>query len=355
MKKLLLLALVILSANLKAQTIIVQAADGSNPRTFTSIDDAVANAIAGDYVYLEHGTYNITSTWKGYNGTGSIANFLVVEKPLHFVGNGYYYPAEATTVNGMFALRKSSSGSTVTGIRFNNHIYLDSVSNVEITRCYNFNPSTTCFINLCGKGTGNIITECYIGDISGGTTMLAGGNGNNVSWSSYENTVVSKNIFWGGIHYNKNLFVTNNIFTPGGSSNVIANNDNLTIQNNIFNGDGNNPINGSTTNSTIKNNIMQLDYQQGATNTYQNNFVESIANTFVNFNSSGTGDYHLKPTSVGILAGSDGTDIGIYGTATPFKENRRTTYPWVTAFNIGSETNQASQLKVNATVEAQEK
>ena len=65
MKKitLLMFALAVgLSALVNAQnTIIVQAPDGTNPRIFSSIDDAVTNANPNDYLYIGKGTYNITA------------------------------------------------------------------------------------------------------------------------------------------------------------------------------------------------------------------------------------------------------------------------------------------------------
>jgi len=353
LKQFVLLTIFGLSASVNAQTIIVQKADGTNPRTFTSIDAAVADADPDDYVYLERGTYDITSAWTGYDGTLNQLNHLVVEKPLHFVGNGYYYPAEATAINGTFSLRKSASGSTITGIKFNNNVNLDSISNVVITRC-SINENNT-YLYLCGTGTGNIITECMIFRLHGRPSITATAGSNANTWSSYANTVISKNIFKNNdsMGYHRNLFIYNNAFVSSGNT-LILSCDNITVKNNTLTANGPSCINNNLTNSIIQNNISVYALTQNATNTYQDNIVETTGNTFVSFNSSGTGDYHLKTTSLGVGAGSDGTDIGIYGTFSPFKENRRTAYPRVTAFNIGSETNPNGELRVNATVEAQD-
>ena len=343
LKLLVLLALMGLSANMNAQTIIVQAPNGANPRTFTDIDAAVADANPGDYVYFERGTYNIESRWTGYDGLGNYENFLAVEKPLHFVGSGYFYPAEATEINGNFALRKSASGSTITGIRFNNDVYLDSISNVEISRC----SITYGILWLCGTGTNSRITECVIQTLNGKRDIITGSSGDYAAtWSSYSNIILSKNIFVNTMGYHKNLFMHNNIFISG-----ISYCDHLTMLNNIF-------ISGAVnvTYSIIENNIYNSEIQEFATNTYTTNIAEPRENTFDNFLWDGTSDYHLMSGSLGIGAGTDGTDIGIYGTLSPFKEDRRTAYPQITVFNIGSETDTAGKLSVNnITVEAQDK
>ncbi|MDR0506901.1 MAG: hypothetical protein LBH32_08835, partial [Dysgonamonadaceae bacterium] len=78
---------------------------------------------------------------------------------------------------------------------------------------------------------------------------------------------------------------------------------------------------------------------------------QSYANTFVNGDSY---DYHLQPTSAGKNAGTDGTDVGIYGTAFPFKESKLPSIPHFTVKNISTETNAEGKLPVYIKIEAQD-
>ena len=110
-KTLLLLTIISVNLSVNAQTIIVQKADGTNARMFTNIDEAVTQADAGDFVYFSGGRFNIQSTWTGYDGYANQPNWLCVDKPLHFVGNGYAMGTNRTIINGSLALRKSASGS----------------------------------------------------------------------------------------------------------------------------------------------------------------------------------------------------------------------------------------------------
>jgi len=350
----------------KAQTIIVQDSLGNNPRMFTNLDSAVIHANPHDYLYISRGTYNITSNWAGYAGTASNPNYLVVEKPLHFVGNGYTTPPLNTVITGTFILRKAASGSTITGIKFNNAVYLDSVSNVLIMRCQSAGTTAANSIYLCGTGANNMISECRIdGGILGRTNITAATSATQTTWSSYTSFTIIKNIFTGAIgganaaanlQYHHNLLVTNNIFTQNSATYYYEFYylNNLTAQNNIFTTTSNGHF-STITNSLIQNNITPLSaitVSSGSNNTIQNNkTAASAANTFVNI---AGGDYHLKPTSVGVNAGTDGTDIGIYGTATPFKANMTTAYPQIPAANVAPETHQG-KLKVNISVEAQDR
>jgi len=276
----------------------------------------------------------------------------VVEKPLHFVGNGYFYPAGATVINGTFILRKAASGSTVTGIQFNNNVFLDSVSNVIMSRCKTSIEAGNG-LYLCGTGTSNKITECQIHSTTGSPNITTPSNPNDYNtYSSYTNTIISKNIFTGTFSCHKNLFIYNNVWVNNTVVFSITNCYNLTVQNNTF---APSSALSSVTYSTIKNNISINTISQDPTSTYMDNKVEATGSTFVNYNDSGTGNYHLKPTSVGVNAGSDGTDIGIYGTTEPFKENRTTAYPQIPYANVGSETNAQGKLKVDITIEAQDR
>jgi len=330
----LFLLLAFFGLSVSAQTIIVQKADGTNARMFKSLDEAVTKADANDYVYIGGGEYKIESRWRGYNNTANNLNWLVVEKPLHFVGGGYKAGSDIpSAIIGTLAFRKSASGSTVTGLLFKENVYLDSISNTIISRCQ-FN-----MLYLCGEGSNDMITEC-VGGIGGGPNLNSV-NGTGVA--SYS-CVISKNIL-SGVKYLNDAMVNNNVLFY---STEFYKCNHLTIENNFFRY-GINFGNEGLQNSVVRNNIFPSIPTATYNNSVQNNIEEWVTETFVDNN------YNLKPTSLGKNAGTDGTDIGIYGTSNPFKENTTTAYPQVIRSVIGSETNAEEKLNVDIKVEAQNK
>jgi len=77
-------------------------------------------------------------------------------------------------------------------------------------------------------------------------------------------------------------------------------------------------------------------------------FVNQSGNSF-----SYDDDYHLQSTCPGKNAGRDGTDIGIYGGASPWKEGSIPFNPHIQTLNISPVTNSSGNLNVNIQVEAQ--
>ncbi|MDL2314939.1 right-handed parallel beta-helix repeat-containing protein [Bacteroidales bacterium OttesenSCG-928-C19] len=320
-------------SSLIAQTIIVQDAEGKNARLYTDLETAVNGANSGDYLYLSGGTYDITSTWKGYDGKGSYANYLVIEKLLHFVGAGYQQGLDIPVLKGTIAFRKSASGSTVTGLLMDN-IYLDSISNTRISRC-----KITNNLHLCGTGSNDVITECDINTVIGAESITS-----NATIANYL-CIISKNIIKEISHF-ENVTISNNII-----SSYFSSLSNVTIKNNIFT-HGMFP-DYSAKNSEISNNILVGAFSINATNTYTNNFEGyTTSEIFMDYTK---GDYHLKETCPGKNAGTDGTDIGIYGTEFPFKDLRVPGIPYFSNKEVAPETGADGKLKVNITVEAQER
>jgi len=351
----LILLLAIFGLSVSAQTIIVQKADGSNARVFNNIDDAVKQANANDYLYFSGGKYDIKSGWRGYTGTESLkSNFLVIDKPLHFVGGGYKGGSDAAVITGTFALRRAASGSTITGMTFENAVYLDSISNTTVSR--NLFKS---HLGLCGTGTNNVITECQFSLTSiYGTLSLGGGSSTNMN--NYPSTTISKNIIY-QVSNLQNVTIANNVIQS-----IIAYLSYCEVKNNIFIHSSLNysPLTNDpyTTYNTFENNIMYtVGYAYN--NTGKNNIALATLNAgknvedyiditgvFVNYKGS---DYHLKPEFLSICTGTDGTQIGIYGTTAPFKENKTTAYPQFLSKNIAEETNGNGELEVEMKVEAQ--
>ena len=85
---------------------------------------------------------------------------------------------------------------------------------------------------------------------------------------------------------------------------------------------------------------------------------EPTTNTFVNANTTSfayTNNYHVKATSNGHNAGTDGTDVGIYGTLIPYKESAVPFNPHISSKTIGTVTTPTGTLNVDIKVSAQDR
>jgi len=82
-----------------------------------------------------------------------------------------------------------------------------------------------------------------------------------------------------------------------------------------------------------------------------NNYSSSQADTlFVNSPNASSFDYqynyHLKPNSPYLSAGSDGTEIGIYGGNSPYREGAVPSNPHIYFKQVSTQTNSNGQLPV---------
>jgi hypothetical protein len=119
------------------------------------------------------------------------------------------------------------------------------------------------------------------------------------------------------------------------------------------------PIGGAN-NCIIKNNLLvnEPSFPIGTTNIYSNNIIVSSSDSIF-INQSGVifnylHDYHLKYTCPAKNAGSDGTDIGIYGGAFPWKEGSIPSNPHIQFKSIAPKTTNQNTLPIQIKVKAQD-
>jgi hypothetical protein len=254
----------------------------------------------------------------------------------------------------------SASGGMITGIYANSFslIIHDTVSNYTINRCVfhnidigfnygntppsNISISETIINNALygGKSPLNVfVSKCFIGALSNGNNYCIYG----------ENTVYD----WQGLVCNNCIF-----FSSNSGNSLLYLISNSTFQNCIFIDNGTSSIIGGTIN--VFRNCLSNKSSGFLTNvgTVLNCiFDQTLSSTFVNQQSNTFDihdDYHLSPNSPGRNAGSDGTDIGIYGTVNPFKIGGIPFNPHVQLQQINTQTNQNGDLPVNITVGAQD-
>jgi hypothetical protein len=324
-----LLALLLLGclAKAKSQTAIALQ-HGATTFIESRLDTAIAHAQNGDVIYLPGGLIA---------GSENVS----INRKLTIIGAGYRPDSSQVTsptkISGNVTFTSGSDGSLISGVYLLNHLYMIN-TNVNVTR------SNVYSVFMDGALTNVLIEENIIrGYFWGGAASLSG-------------IVVRKNLFYGlnigpspffrdlngGITFSNNIYLAtsyfdhvqsclfrNNIFvvTPG-----FSNSSNLQFDNNLFT--DNPAVSGSG-------NIIN----------------EPIANIFNSYTLGAawniTQNFHLSPACNGINAGNDGTDIGIYGSSTPFKDGALPLNPHFQSAAVPGNANAGGQLNINITVRAQ--
>ncbi|KAF0130024.1 MAG: hypothetical protein FD155_1810 [Bacteroidetes bacterium] len=300
---------------------LITVQNGSSSTFYTTLDLAISNAGAGDTIYIPGGGHTISSP---------------ITKKLHLVGAGSN--ADSTYAVGITIINQITLYTGADG---------GSIEGIYIYGGFNFGSGTTESVN------GYLVKRCNI-------TNIVFNSSNGLSNSS-NISIIECNIIGTPIIGQPTMILINNCKIAGHLYGLT----NSVIQNNIF-FSGNN---FSGISCTFKNNIFLQLVGLGGTNcTYlhninvvnginvgsygSGNIIESPENTFVN---SGTEDYHLKATSLGKNAGTDGTDIGIYGGAFPWKEGSIPFNPHFQTVQIAPTTDSIGNLNVNIKVAAQDR
>ena len=113
----------------------------------------------------------------------------------------------------------------------------------------------------------------------------------------------------------------------------------------------------------FSNNLFEIDsatfYATGSTE-FNSVFSEPNSNIFVNQPAAATFwspayNFHLKSGCSGIGLGSGGTDAGIYGGSTPWKEGGKPFNPHFQSINIPGGTGANGLLNIDIKVEAQDR
>lgn len=333
MRTLILIITVIVTSNLQAQNLIA-VQNGDQPQFFYALDSAIYHAQSGDTLYLPGGGFTLSNA---------------IEKKLHIVGTGHHPDSTnstfLTTIGGMFILSDSASYGSLSGVNINGGIMCtQTVHDYKISRCkiltqislfdssYNFIFVENVFLNLFASDFQFISNCSFYNNI-----FTYGFNSN--SNTTYKNCVFKNNIFLNGQGYG---FIA-----------VLC--QYSIIDNNIFL--GMNSLNGIS-NSTLRNNLFRypVDFQYNAnsglaniTNYPGEIFMNQSGNLFNYIH-----DYHLSPDCPGKNAGTDGTDIGIYGGIFPWKEGSIPQNPHIKFKNISGATDPNGNINVTIRVAAQD-
>jgi len=291
---------------------------GAATTLFTVLDSAIVHAQSGDAIYLPGGPVASSAS-------------ITITKKLSIFGAGYRADSSAatqpTTLAGTILFKPGAEGSLITGILAPNNDITLNCDNVSATRNLVNN------IYIFGSGLfveDNVVNTSVMGD---GVTHI--------------NILIRKNVIYGYMEYIYNANLFNNVFLQNGAS--IQANVNCNFANNIF------YISYSPTSfgnqGTFTNNLFTTDYN------LPGNKVQAIGSIFTNYTVGAvwnlTQNFRLKAGCIGIKAGSDSTDVGIYGTSAPFKTSGLPFNPHIQSVSIPTATGPDGKLTISITVAAQ--
>ncbi len=346
-RTLLLLALPFLgfTASAQLQRIVVQGTGA--PQVFTDITSALTAAQSGDKLYLSGGTF-------------SSATPIVFDKQLHVIGAGMGPDSSAVTGITVLStegtndilLTTAASGSTFTGIRFDPGQYFqygtsdadDDPTGVIFERC-TFDTRLIADNGTNGSSS-TLFLECIF------HSFLYGADGTS---ATLERCILDHQAGTGAeiSGFSNGLIMRHCI----GLGTRVGNSDNCIIENCIFTRTSA-PF-WQSNGATLTNNLLvstSLVSNMGGFVSTDNVLGVPVTDIFINEDNADfewTDDLHLQPSSVGIGMASDGTEVGIYGTSSPFKEGAVPFNPHYRSATIDAATNANGDLPVNIRVAAQ--
>jgi len=327
------------SANAQFSTIMVCSPDGNTCAPYDYLDSALTHAADGDYIYLPGGNFSITDP---------------IDKEVHIIGAGYQPDsAQVTTIsyiNGDIRLDDSCNGSSFEGFKLQGDFvatcplyYLTfrrvQCGNIRIANGNTTDPFSPAY--TYGNVNNTLIDACvFSGNINLGT-------------NSYKGTInVIRNSFLNYATYTTNSLLKNNILNhPAGFSGSLVYNS--TINNNVVGYYG---ISGS---GNVANNNIKIGgtYVVSGTGSVDNNtYNQTTAQTFQTATSLAfdfTKDYSIRATSPGHLGGTDGTDVGIYGGATPWKPGGIPSNPHFVQKSVSNAPDEDGQLQIQFKVRSE--
>lgn len=312
---------------------------------YSVFDDALTASTHGDTIYLPGGPLQVN------------ASAIVISKSITLVGVGHFPDStnatNRTQISKEVYLLSGADGGSLEGITFLSNVRFGSstsnqiVNNFTINRCYLAKLYTAADDNSTSQNM--IINECYLHSID---TKTVG------------SVLFIRNIIRHDGIYQKAAVFTNNVFYLNGST-IYMNNS--VCENNVFMLNENyGAISFSYVNYCTFNRNLFCDKSSGGlsvsnvpSTTYfnQNLTNQTVAATFTGPIASTSFQYtdnlHLKPTSPGVNYGTDGTDVGIYGTLYPFKEGSVPFNPHISSKNISNQVSPSGKLGVDIKVIAQ--
>lgn len=320
---------------------LIAVQNGNTVTLFSHLDSALNNANSGDTVYVPGGVWNI--------GTYQIS------KEIHIIGNGFHpdstKPGLLSRIAGQFQFRIGATNSSFEGFELNGSFVFianEIIENICISRVKFENLHLTATTKLSVKESIFITTYA---------------NNQPAEYCYFSNNIITGTITTNqylptrNCIYRNNVFIANYAFYPFCCGGYPLYTNNSILENNVFlNESGGGSILGS--NNIVNNNLFieNWDLQSCGCLGGNNIIGQNLSNIFINQADHSfffDRDYHLKITSPGKNAGTDGKDIGIYGGLFPWKDGSLPSNPQIKFKQISSTTDQNGNLQINMVVKAQ--
>ncbi len=341
--------LIINLSNLSAQSNFAIVKPNGTTTIANSYREAIELASSGDAIYLPNGIINTEG--------------VVIDKTLHIIGAGYNPDSSGntTTLLGRLNLHDGASGGSITGVYFGDNKVFIALSDTS-------------------KVTNFTFFRCWFG---------CGGENSSFYLSPKENRSLCENItfkecvfifWWIYLGYAQNILfekcvICDRLFYINGT--VSIKNCDLMMRSPSW------PLFNSSTGVQIINSIiLQVDnihcarcnfintiftkqptnLGDGATHTNcvfdfdtTNLFVRDFYQVWGFERLRSLKDYlHLKPQAKA-FKGTDGTEVGIYGTSEPFKDGALPPIPVIKEAKISTRTNARGKLDVEFRIKAETK
>jgi hypothetical protein len=309
---------------------LITVQNGGEPRFYSKIESAFSEAQNGDTIYLPGGGYSSIS----------------ISKRVHIIGAGHHPDSAKVTSRTIISnvyLQDGSDYGSLCGIHNGVLTYSDGVVGYSITRCniWTIGPAQS----IGADQSYWLIKECFISglDLRGSTHLIS----NNIiyQFARVSNSKIANNIF-------SNL--SSSIASFQGNDNIILNNI-FPHTTNPSPGSGNKfyhnvnwGVNGVKNTNQGYGNIITPQYPLDSIFVLFPNVVNGVVQDLYG------GDFHLKQNSVLKNTGTDGTDIGIYGGAFPWKEGSVPFNPHFQRVQISPKTDNQGNLNVSIKVSAQD-
>ncbi|AHW61731.1 hypothetical protein SAMN05444285_10984 [Draconibacterium orientale] len=349
MKKIIILPFLFLATLSWGQAqFVVQ--NGTKTEVYNNINTAITNAVAGDTLYIPGGGFTITNT--------------TIDKTLHWVGHGHY-PSETgatmqTRINSALNFTGNCDNSSFEGIFFTSEVSFGSADNeaenILMKRCRVLSNLSLRTVTTGNPDLNFQISECVLYTLFGNYGI---------------NCLIEKSLIFNRIHYFVQSQFSHNSINVSSSNRVIYLCTSCIFVDNVFGYEGglynsfscvinNNVFAGSLPFTPVTdingNDGFNNIYNVGSANVYSDVSQSVNPYTFAYEN-----DYTLKGGSTGTdqsgasgisISGTatDGTNAGIYGTATPYK-----TIPYYPHINTANIATQAvnNELGIDINAEAQ--
>jgi hypothetical protein len=301
-KSILFLAISLLCALYTHATVITVSNNPNNPAQYSDLQTAIDAASAGDTIYVHGSTEDYGS--------------ITIKKMLVLIGSGFNpnnqfdYISKLQLIKLDIGTASNPSGTIIKGLyihTISNTYAGNGIDNITIS-----DNRITSKIEIAGRSDTNLSESWLIKN-----NVIRTIAGDSYYGKYFGNSLIINNIITYYLMYLKrsSILISNNLFYGGYMSNLLY----CTLNNNIFYGTSTDNADYCTFNNNISIGGSQTTFIYDH-NTGGNN-LEDVDPQFMSVTSSGFSyddDYRLKATSPGKNAGTDGTDIGIYGGSYPF-------------------------------------